>query len=443
MKLATNQNAILIALTSANVDIANSESLKFSKRVDPKGERTICVVTKIDLYEGSNKQLEKLLNNEIVVLKQGFVFTTLSSFERNYSSKEQLLAKLPALKPEENFGKRPLLKKLSFLLGTHMKAAIPSIKNNLQIAIKKLEKEATVFKTTQFSKGSDKRTILLDLIKQYVARAYEFLYGMKFELGMELQGAALINEIIEEKFRKEISTLTVGDTLQEEDILVTVKNTNGFHPSLFISQKAFETLSKHLINKLMPVSLECADLVALELTSLFKKIDVELLSPFPELHKDIQQTIGQLISDRLEPTKKFINQFFEVESGFINTKHPDFIINATESITNPQDREERPKDPSLSKREQTEILLIKQMLGHYFDLVKKNICDYIPKIVLTLLVSKTIDSCEHTLIINLYQPEKIDRLLKLAEDSQAKMDHLLNELENMKECLKLLNNICD
>lgn len=40
----------------------------------------------------------------------------------------------------------------------------------------------------------------------------------------------------------------------------------------------------------------------------------------------------------------------------------------------------------IPKRERNEIKLIKSMLFNYFEVVKKNMCDYIPKIILTLLV---------------------------------------------------------
>ncbi|KAJ1732748.1 Dynamin- GTPase protein, partial [Coemansia biformis] len=44
-------NSIILAISPANVDIVNSESLKYAREVDPKGSRTIGVVTKIDLMD--------------------------------------------------------------------------------------------------------------------------------------------------------------------------------------------------------------------------------------------------------------------------------------------------------------------------------------------------------------------------------------------------------
>jgi len=53
-------NALILALTAANQDIANSDALKLAKEVDPKGERTIGVITKIDLMDEGTNALELL-----------------------------------------------------------------------------------------------------------------------------------------------------------------------------------------------------------------------------------------------------------------------------------------------------------------------------------------------------------------------------------------------
>lgn len=44
---------VILAISAADVDLANSTSLRASRRVDPRGERTIGVVTKMDLVDAS------------------------------------------------------------------------------------------------------------------------------------------------------------------------------------------------------------------------------------------------------------------------------------------------------------------------------------------------------------------------------------------------------
>ena len=49
MKYITKGACIILAVTAANTDLANSDGLKMAREVDPEGQRTIGVLTKIDL----------------------------------------------------------------------------------------------------------------------------------------------------------------------------------------------------------------------------------------------------------------------------------------------------------------------------------------------------------------------------------------------------------
>lgn len=71
-KYCDNPDTLILCVIPANIDLANSEALKFSKHLDKTGERTIGVLTKIDLMDEGTNAKETLLNNEIK-LKYGYV----------------------------------------------------------------------------------------------------------------------------------------------------------------------------------------------------------------------------------------------------------------------------------------------------------------------------------------------------------------------------------
>ena len=60
-----------MALTAANTDLANSDALQIARTVDPDGERTIGVVTKIDLMDEGTDAIDHLQGN-IYPLKLGY-----------------------------------------------------------------------------------------------------------------------------------------------------------------------------------------------------------------------------------------------------------------------------------------------------------------------------------------------------------------------------------
>lgn len=62
---------IILAVSAADVDLANSAALRASRRVDPKGERTIGVITKMDLVD--QERGAEILTNREYPLRMGYV----------------------------------------------------------------------------------------------------------------------------------------------------------------------------------------------------------------------------------------------------------------------------------------------------------------------------------------------------------------------------------
>jgi len=62
---------VILAISAADVDLANSTALRASRRVDPRGERTIGVVTKMDLVDP--RRGASILNDKQYPLRLGYV----------------------------------------------------------------------------------------------------------------------------------------------------------------------------------------------------------------------------------------------------------------------------------------------------------------------------------------------------------------------------------
>jgi dynamin 1-like protein len=68
----SDPNSIILAVTPANADVANSQALQLATRVDPGHNRTIGVLTKIDLMDRGTNAVD-ILNNRKYPLKLGWV----------------------------------------------------------------------------------------------------------------------------------------------------------------------------------------------------------------------------------------------------------------------------------------------------------------------------------------------------------------------------------
>jgi dynamin 1-like protein len=64
--------SVILSVSPANVDLANSDSLKLARSVDPQGRRTIGVLTKLDIMDAGTNALD-VLTGRVYPLKLGFI----------------------------------------------------------------------------------------------------------------------------------------------------------------------------------------------------------------------------------------------------------------------------------------------------------------------------------------------------------------------------------
>ena len=57
-----NPDTLILCVIPANIDLSNSDALKFARNLDPQGERTLGVLTKIDLMDEGTDARTTLMN---------------------------------------------------------------------------------------------------------------------------------------------------------------------------------------------------------------------------------------------------------------------------------------------------------------------------------------------------------------------------------------------
>ncbi len=72
LRFISKPNAIILAVTAANTDLANSDGLKMAREVDPEGTRTIGVLTKVDLMDQGTDVVD-ILAGRVIPLRLGYV----------------------------------------------------------------------------------------------------------------------------------------------------------------------------------------------------------------------------------------------------------------------------------------------------------------------------------------------------------------------------------
>ena len=67
-----DSRTIILCVCPANADMATQEGLRMARRIDPKGIRTVGVITKIDIMDRGTNAKRMIMNQEIQ-LRLGFV----------------------------------------------------------------------------------------------------------------------------------------------------------------------------------------------------------------------------------------------------------------------------------------------------------------------------------------------------------------------------------
>lgn len=98
LKYISKPNAIIVAVTSANQDLANSDGLKLAREVDPEGQRTIGVLSKVDLMDEGTDVVD-ILAGRIIPLRLGYV-PVVNRGQRDIENKRPISY---ALEHEKNF----------------------------------------------------------------------------------------------------------------------------------------------------------------------------------------------------------------------------------------------------------------------------------------------------------------------------------------------------
>ena len=61
------ENTIILAVSPANQDLANSDALKLARTSDPEGERTLGVITKLDLMDDGTDAMVSIYPRNIYI----------------------------------------------------------------------------------------------------------------------------------------------------------------------------------------------------------------------------------------------------------------------------------------------------------------------------------------------------------------------------------------
>ncbi|XP_019196557.1 PREDICTED: dynamin-related protein 3A isoform X2 [Ipomoea nil] len=327
-------SCLILAVTPANADLANSDALQIAGNADPDGYRTIGIITKLDIMDRGTDARNFLLG-KVIPLRLGYIGVVNRSQEdilMNRSIKDALIAE------EKFFRSRPvysdladrcgvpqLAKKLNQILVQHIKTVLPGLKSRISAALVSVAKEHASFGEITESKAGQ-GALLLNILSKYSEAFSSMIEGKNEEMSTsELSGGARIHYIFQNIYVKSLEDVDPCEDLTDEDIRTAIQNATGPKSALFVPEVPFEVLVRRQIARLLDPSLQCARFIYDELIKMSHRCMANELQRFPVLRKRMDEVIGNFLREGLQPSETMIGHIIEMEMDYINTSHHNFI----------------------------------------------------------------------------------------------------------------------
>ncbi|KAH7421681.1 hypothetical protein KP509_13G070800 [Ceratopteris richardii] len=543
-----HETCIILAVSPANADLANSDALQLAKQADPDGSRTIGVITKLDIMDRGT-DARNLLLGSIIPLRLGYVGVVNRSQEDIFSNKSVR----DALIYEENFfrsrpvyhsladrcGIAQLAMKLNHILVQHIKTILPDMKARINNQMVTLAKELASYGELTDSK-SGQGALLLQIITRYSQGFCAVVDGKNEEMSTsELSGGARLHYIFQNIFVKSLDEVDPCDELTDEDIRTAIQNAAGPKSIIFVPEVPFEVLVRRQIARLLDPSLQCARFIYDELVKISHRCESHELQRFPVLRRKIDETMSSFLREGLAPAETMICHLIEMEMDYINTSHPSFVggnkavelathhIRATRTPV-PKDPAEWKESPSsvagqglkgiksasirmesyvsaamgtvqpkaasgswgsstvggtdvrqngkdassqkgsnealvtwessasvqlkrpplslkgpdvLSDQEMIEITVTRLLIKSYYDIVRKNIQDAVPKAVMHFLVNHTKRELHSVFIRKLYREHLFEEMLQEKEDIAVRRKRCKEVLRVLQQAVHTLEEL--
>lgn len=492
----SNPNALILAVTPANADIANSEALKIARQVDLHGERTIAVLTKLDLMDAGTHAMDVLTGRSGYRMRFPFIpvvcrsqqdLNQRKSIELTVEHEREYFQMHPQYrKIAERCGSSYLQRYLVQRLGAHVQRCVPSLQERLnRLATKQRARLAEYGAAEEeCADDADRGALILRFITNFTADFVDAIEGSARRISSQPFGGAKISTLFHDSLCSSFSTATSGLSLS--DARSALRNCTGTKVSLFVPEGAFDALVRDQIKNLQVPSMRCVEGVHHELQSVLKVIATEpkQLQRFPKLASRLQQTASELVAESLPRTFQMVQSLIDIELAYLNTKHPDFIRTAaafsSAAISKGKALDRKPVQPaapsphtdgflalfrgrvssvansapvdddlsrlmlsptepeSFSEREDCQANLIFTLVQSYVAVVLKNLQDSIPKAIMHCMVNWSQEHLTGRLISAWYQQPQFLLLLEQDEAVVKERNQCMQLLEAYKEASEIL-----
>jgi dynamin 1-like protein len=423
-------NAIILAVSPANADLATSDALRLAKDVDPLGERTIGVLTKIDIMD-KGTDCRDVLCGRSLRLRHGWVgvvnrgqadINKKMNMAEARSREAEFFRAADAYRDLDNTGTTYLANKLSNHLISEITRKLPEISSYIDRTIGDYKAQLTAL-GSDVSGNRGKMLHLILSLCQKVEKAFTRIVE-----GGEGGGERVL-EVFDVKLKEAIYKLPFDKILTLKNVRNTINEADGYQPHIIAPEAGYRRLIEDGLSLLRDPSSKAVDATHQILKSIVGAAIAEVpeLQRFVNLKSEIVAHAAVTLDKLKERGEATVRTLVDMEGSYLSANFFREIV-AAESFSYDPSRP-RPQFVTLSG----EILLEKRYDGmSAADAHLQRISDHVSaylQIVRSQLLATVPKGVVHCIVV----PAKDQLLQELQEEVAGKDEPALRRLLNENE----------
>lgn len=371
-------NCILLAITPANQDVATSDAIKIAREVDPTGERTIGVLTKLDLMDKGTNALDVLEGRSYRLQHPWVGIVNRSQADINMNI-DMVVARRKereffATSPEyghlaNRMGSEYLAKLLSKHLESVIKARVPAILTLINTSIDELEAEMSYLGKPVAIDASAQLYTILEL-----CRAFDRIFKEHLEGGRP--GGDRIYGVFDYQLPTALRKLPLDRHLAMQNVRKVVSEADGYQPHLIAPEQGYRRLIDGALSYFRGPAEASVDAVNFILKELVKKSigETQELRRFPTLQAEIASAAIEALERFRSDSKKTVLRMVDMESSYLTV---DFFRKLPQDV----DKGGSPVSSTADRYTEGHLRRIGSNISSYVGMVSDTLRNTIPKAV--------------------------------------------------------------
>jgi len=346
-KYIQDYRTIILCVIPANIDISTSDALKLARSVDKDGNRTLGVLTKVDLMD-KGTSAKKTLKNENVKLTHGYVAV------KNRSQADILdnVSVRDALRFEEEFfrnnedlnefrdllGTKNLTEKLCYLLHDHILSCLPEIEQEILERSNEYETKLQKLGSPLPKETDQKLCFLLSKAKDIAKNVKDVIEGgelnRKEHDDRKLKGMAFFNLLIS-KFndRKKKIFEDSYSTLSPGEVIIDILEKKGLALPGFLPKETIENMIRKELESLKnPIENFVYDLKD-HIKEILKHIFENMSSISGSAKKHLQKYALDFLEEKEKETILYLHKTVKIEQSMIWTANQTRFLEKNQDTT--------------------------------------------------------------------------------------------------------------